>query len=505
MDLLGLEKRRPLGRLEAYSAVRHHLGFYNNVGMTATYTACSAKDGSLQQKVFATLHHVIAYHSNLSAIPINEDQPYPDIYFARLPSIDLRTCVEFRTRQRPIPKGDEDDNELDVVLRSQHDLDFKPASPHRPCWRLIITVCPQDPESFTASWIFHHALSDGASSLLFHETFLEHLNNISPEEDASPIVPTPSTQDLLPPFEDLHPMSISWPFFLRAVGRSVLPSFFKPEAGLWTGERVRATTGASHNTTVALSADLTQRFASKCREQKTSVTAALSTLLAAILLRSVSSEAGEQEKSVRINMPIALRPFLDVEDNQMVNAITDLTTTFVATGKSEPSQSEPSQREPNNTGVTSVIKGFNWSTARRIKSELSAEVAQKGTDNPIALLKYVSDMHEYFTSKVGKDRETTAEVSNLGVWRARREGVLDGDKEAADGAGAEKNWRLGRMVLSQSVHRVGAMVSLSAVTGGDGCLVLSFNWGEPLDAEMVFLREVPGLVKEGITALANEG
>lgn len=49
------------------------------------------------------------------------------------------------------------------------------------------------------------------------------------------------------------------------------------------------------------------------------------------------------------------------------------------------------------------------------------------------------------------------------------------------------------------------MVSLSAVTGGDGCLVLSFNWGEPLDAEMGFLREVPGLVKEGITVLANEG
>lgn len=505
MDLLGLEKRRPLGRLEAYSAVRHHLGFYNNVGMTATYTACSAKDGSLQQKVFATLHHVIAYHSNLSAIPINEDQPYPDIYFARLPSIDLRTCVEFHTRQCPIPKGDEDDNELDEVLRSQHDLDFKPASPHRPCWRLIITVCPQDPESFTASWIFHHALSDGASSLLFHETFLEYLNNISPEEDPSPIVPTPSTQDLLPPFEDLHPMSISWPFFLRAVGRSVLPSFFKPEAGLWTGERVRATTGASHNTTVALSADVTQRFASKCREQKTSVTAALSTLLAAILLRSVSSEAGEQEKSVRINMPIALRPVLDVEETQMVNAITDLTCTFVATGSSEVSQSETSRSEPSNTRVPSITNEFNWSTARRIKSELATEVAQKGTDNPIALLKYVSDMHEYFTSKIGKDRESTAEVSNLGVWRARREGVLDGDQKTADGARTEKNWRLGRMVLSQSVHRVGAMVSLSAVTGGDGCLVLSFNWREPLDAEMGFLRDVPGLVKEGITALANEG
>jgi hypothetical protein len=32
-----LEKLRPCGRLEKYSTARHHLGYFNNVGLTAIY------------------------------------------------------------------------------------------------------------------------------------------------------------------------------------------------------------------------------------------------------------------------------------------------------------------------------------------------------------------------------------------------------------------------------------------------------------------------------------
>lgn len=151
VDQERLERVRPCGRLETYSTARHYLSFYNNVGLTATYTSSFKHQFALEKLVYLALHHVIAHHPNLSAIPINECNSYPNVYFGRLPEIDLRTCVEFITRKKPIPQGDETDQELDEILRGQHNTGFKTESGLRPYWRLIITSSPKTSGIFSAS------------------------------------------------------------------------------------------------------------------------------------------------------------------------------------------------------------------------------------------------------------------------------------------------------------------------------------------------------------------
>jgi hypothetical protein len=242
------------------------------------------------------------------------------------------------------------------------------------------------------------------------------------------------------------------------------------------------TAGASHNSTVVISAEVTKAFARKCRDEKTSVTAALSTLLAAVLSTNISPH-----DEIRINTPISLRPFLDIPADRMVNAITDHTSTF--------------------TSIThdndATIQGFDWAKARHIKHELVEQVEKEGRDNPVALLKYVSNMHEYFAEKVGKERDSSAEVSNLGVWRPHQPDVKEGS-EAKKGTEKNAKWTLRRMTFSQSLNRTGAQISLSAVTGGDGCLVLSFNWPGDAEGDMHFLPQLPQRMKRGIDALSRE-
>jgi hypothetical protein len=165
-----LEKLRPCGRLETYSTARHHLGYYNNVAVTVTYSSPSTSNTSLESLIFSALRQVIAKHPNLSVIALDEDKSHPQVYFARLPSIDLRKCVEFPVRKGPISSDGEIDGDLEQVIAEQHSRNFKDDLGTKPFWRLVVLTSPNDKSTFTATWVFHHALSDGASALLFHET-----------------------------------------------------------------------------------------------------------------------------------------------------------------------------------------------------------------------------------------------------------------------------------------------------------------------------------------------
>lgn len=476
MDTDQLQKLRLCGRLETYSTARHHLGFFNNVALTATYRTSSTSTKSLNNVVFAALHHVIAEHPNLSAMPMNEDKSYPDVHFALLPEIDLRKCVEFYTRETLIPQGDGADDELDELLREQHSRNFKGNAESRPYWRLAICLSPKNPGIFSASWIFHHALSDGASSMLFHQSFLDGLNAAMALDEPSPIVKAPSNALLLS-LEELHPMTTSWPFFLRAIAGSLLPSYFAPRPpNLWTGSPLSDTAEtrlSARITTTCLSPEITEAFATKCRAENTSVTAALSTLLAAAISSTIAPG-----KDLKIGMPISLRPFLSIpssQTTQMVNAISNHVSSFTAAP-------------------------FSWSTARKVKTELQSEVAKKGADNPIALLKYVSDIQDFFSGMSGQQRQCSGEVSNLGVWRGHSssKSAAAEDVDESDG-----KWSCGRMTFSQSTNQAGAPICLSAVTGADGCLVLSFSWADENAVVEEGLGRVPHAVREGLEKLLH--
>ena len=473
-DMKELEKLRPCGRLETYSTARHALGYYNNVALAATYISSSPPQ-SLETSIYAALKQVIAKHVNLSATPVNEDKSYPDVYFARLPSIDLRTCVELRERKKPVPKDGEVDKELDELFKEQHNRNFKDELGSKPFWRLAVLTSSTEKSTFTAVWVFHHALADGASALLFHETFLGVLKDQAPILEPSPIVQSPAIP-LPPPFEEQHPMTISWPVFLNAVVKSLLPSVFdKRPAKLWTGNDISSELTQApgfHSRTIVFSADTTKRLAQLSRKQGVTVTATLQALLAASLFANIPAN---DFNKVAIAAPISMRPFLqNVPDDQMTNAIASYDFTH--------------HRPTPATQNSGALQYFSWPEVLAVKSSIQAAVAKHGHDNPIALLKYVSNMHDFLTSNLGKPRMPSAELSNIGVYKPKSEG----------------EWRIARMTFSQCANPTAAALNVNVVTGGDGNASLNVSWCEGAVEEGLVGKVMEGL-EEGIVGLVEGG
>jgi hypothetical protein len=60
------------------------------------------------------------------------------------------------------------DTELDSILESGHNKRFPTDLPF---WRLIILSSAEVKNEFVAPFIFHHALGDGSSGIVFHKDF----------------------------------------------------------------------------------------------------------------------------------------------------------------------------------------------------------------------------------------------------------------------------------------------------------------------------------------------
>jgi hypothetical protein len=474
-DLSNLKKLRACGRLETYSTARHHLGFYKNVGFTAEYVASEVPQSSLKVRIYTALRSVVIQHPVLTAITLNEDQSYPNVYFAQLPEIDLRTCVEIFERKTPFPSDGEADEELDQYLVQQHSRDFKNDLGSKPFWRLLVLTSPHNASKFTATWMWHHALADGASGFLFHESFVAGLNTSEAGGIADPIVQSPCAA-LAPPLEKLHPMTISWPYFIKAILGALLPSVFaKRPPNLWTGNPIQPNTTPipqPRYCTLVLSKANTNKLVQVSRSEKTSVTATLQCLLAASLFAYLPAEDYER---LKIEGPISIKRFLDVEEKQMTMAIAEYAYLH----------ERVALQEVKDTAKPSVLQQFSWDAARAVKSTMATEVAKSGVDNPVALLKYVSSMPQFLLDKLGKPRESAAEVSSAGVWKLGQ---------------SSGSWNVGRMVFSQSPNIVANALKVSVVTGGDGNAVLNFCWAEDAVEEQLMRNVIQG-VKYGIEEL----
>ncbi|KAH8702885.1 alcohol acetyltransferase [Phaeosphaeriaceae sp. PMI808] len=475
-DLKELQKIRQCGRLETTSTARHHTGHYNNVGLAATYSSLSSTPESMQVLVYATLRKVICKHPGLSAITLNEDKSYPHPYFARLPSVDLRTCVEFRERKGSIPGDGEADTEMDLLITEQHRLGYKTDVPSKPFWRLIVLTLPADQNTFTAAWFFHHTVGDGTSAFIFHETFLASLNALESNPVADPIVEAPTNTTFPKAFEKMHPMNTTLPFVAKTVCKHYLPLIFnKRPAKLWTGNDVPATVGPNppfNYRTFVLSAHVTSRLVQICRRERATVTSTIECLVAASLFTYLPEDSVDQ---IRFSGPISMRRFLkdNVPADQFVNAVSTWDMKHYR-----------KNHMPNTTVDAkqgSVLQRFSWDESRAIKAAIQKQVSKEGRDNKIAMLKYVPNIPDYWAGHQGKPREKTAEMSNIGVYKAK----------ATPG---EAKWQIGRIAFSQCAAPQGSAFGVNVVTGGDGNASINFGWLDAAIEKDLLTKIIEGVV-----------
>ncbi|CAG7950174.1 unnamed protein product [Penicillium olsonii] len=421
--------------LEADCALRHDMHFYENAAVSATYHMEHPFSEVTQLLIRKACQDLVEQHPILSTFPWKDDEG--KLVYRRSSEIDLTKMIFVHERKNKKSDIKAEDSELETLLQVQHNLSF---SPPLPFWRLCILHDPLDNTEFTACFVFHHSIADGTSGMIFHASFLRALGNCKSKDDLGNGLFEPKEQPLLPSLEDLAPKG-SYGVNMTS---EIVESESVSESSVWKGASIMPPSDTQIRL-MTIDNMASSSLAMRCRAESTTVTAALQTIIACAFFDHIPRGF----TTVRSSVPYSARRLLPPNIPQ------DSIGVWIGEIKDE------YHRE-----ATTAHSEFPWDEARRSRQIIEATLSRVFNDHVSSMKEFDYDKNEKsLLSKIGQSRGSTFELSNIGRLPTK-------DLEN----GGSKFPFIGRMFLSQACSVSGSAVEISVVTGGDGCLTLTFAW-----------------------------
>lgn len=359
----------------------------------------------------------------------------------------------------------------------------------RPLWRVSVL---EDKQTVIFAW--HHAIGDGASGFALQRTFLDGLNGPSTDADeveGGTIIAPPTNLHLTPTTESRTSVAVTWRTFFSIMYETFAPKSWLKGYAAWTGNLVGSSTDApaAPDTRVQVRLRKLEREQGKklvevCRKNGTTVTAFLHTLGVVVwsdVLRtsedgSLQGEIGTKWKTLSTSIPVSLRRFTSATPFEMCDHVSNY-------------HYYPSIRADH----SSVDKEtFPWEEAKKLAKELKSGL--EGTKQVIGTIRYMFTLGiawGFFSGQVGKKRNYTFEVSNVGVLPKSQVAIEEG-KAQWD---AEEVWH------AQNDGVCGAAVKMNvAGVSESGTIAVVYTWGEGAADTVLADRFVEG-VHEGIRAI----
>ena len=108
-----------------------------------------------------------------------------------------------------------------------------------------------------------------------------------------------------------------------------------------------------------------------------------------------------------------------------------------------------------------------WNIACMLEIHMRDALAECSHDNLVGLLPYVSDTVEYYRKKIGKEREVTFELSNVGAFK-----LPEGKEPSTVG----DTWTLKSMTFTQGATPVGPPFNVNCISVQGGPLTIAITW-----------------------------
>lgn len=450
------------GLNELRCIVRDTLGLYGTIAACATYTDSGASNSNLPvDDIVMALKQCVAEHPVLTTIVLDTQTDSP--LLARQANMSI--SHHLRISSHPISP----ENAMAEVLNQVHNDPLDDLSTHPP-WRLYIRMIKTSSalRTFIAAFAYSHAIADGFSGLLFHRSFLRALCGTEglPHTTDANFVPETSSR-LFPALEQAATLPISWSFLLGPLIAEYCPGILKRALGMSSNEPSEVWTGASSRPTKPTAAQplhtslrhrsvsnrTVERVSDACRLHQTKLTGLLILLTSRSLARSLQETGQEDPRLFKAETAIDLRRCIPAAKDTMGNfpsAVTDVVTT-------------------SNTKATDTpLTKEDWQTAQRLTHRLQ-EASSTLSDQPVGLLKYLSDFRSWTIKKASQPPECSFSVSNLGVFETET-AKADGESESGGG------WVIGDMAFSQSADATGAAFNLNLASTKAGGLNVVVTW-----------------------------
>ncbi|KAK4459344.1 alcohol acetyltransferase-domain-containing protein [Cladorrhinum samala] len=344
------------------------------------------------------------------------------------------------------------------ILEKQHNQAW-PAIASRPPWKTTVISyagSATGSDSIDALvaldvvFAVHHSIADGRSTAAFHARLLSELTRMaeSPMQLSGRVLSLPENPQFVRPLEEAVRFTQSWPFLLRILWREFAPAWLQPTlAATWTGGPITREPCQTNLRLVVLPANRARKVLAACREHQTTLTPLLHALTLISLTKHVPAEVAGAFSS---STPIDLRPFME-HDQPSQDAPGTLQFGVLVTTQQHRFEAPVLQSLRKNENVEDTL----WRVAAELRSEMKRRLEGLPGDDIISMLGWISDWRKFWLTKLGKQRETTWEVSNIGS--------MVGSSEDANG------WRIERSIMSQGATVSGAAigVNVAGISKGD--------------------------------------
>ncbi|RDW74846.1 hypothetical protein BP6252_05988 [Coleophoma cylindrospora] len=458
---------------------REDLGWYHAVIIGAIYEfQPDFIDNNLAcRSFFYPLKRCIEKHPYL-CVAVNDmhtDKPF----YESVPTINLEDHISIVNDPAAV---NDQVAAIERVLSQQLDLPFTRGIPP---WRTV--VLPLGPNQCFVAFAFSHIIGDGPTGTAFHRTFLEACRSIPDLKSSEPhIIKTP-VRPLPPPFDTPERLPISWSFLLAPLIASILPHFIVKllglplgaspvDAGTWTGSPTAYDPRTSHSKIklCEFEAALMKNAIHVSRKHDAKFTGTLHQLVTRALSKAITNpDVTNFISQTTINM----RRSIGIPDDEMGNFVSGCYVVHPRSNLSGPLSDE------------------EWEGARSATQAFATRAASL-QNQLVGLLRYLSSIRKWTLAKIGQQRDSSYEISNVGA--------MDVGQDKSTGHMGQAS--ITKMVFAQPGHITSNPIAFNIISVKGGSLVCTVTWsaralGMPENDEEWFVDQLCSSLTEGMKSL----
>ncbi|KAF4981259.1 hypothetical protein FZEAL_2885 [Fusarium zealandicum] len=462
---------------EMRTIAREDAGYYHAVIIGAVYELRDL-DIKSRSSYFHPLRRCIETHPFFSVTVGDKDTD--KAFYQRVASVNLEDHISIidDPAVSTDPLG-----AIGKSLEPELDLPFLAGIPP---WRIV--VLPLQPSQCFIAFSFSHMIGDGPTGVAFHKTFLAGCRE-TPESKPSSVI-TPPANPLSAPFDTPERLPISWSFLLAPFIANFIPHFIvkllglrvsgsSVDEGTWTGAPMFFDPETYQNKLRIreVEAPLLENAVQASRDHDAKLTGTIHNLIARALSKAIPApNITNFVSQTAINMRRSIGISNDVTGNFASGC-------YVAYPRSN---------------ATGPLTEEEWASASSSTKEFATS-AHKLEDQAIGLLRYLPSIRKWTLTKLGKQRDSSFDMSNVGSFDAS-EGASTADQEQA---------RITKMVFSQPGQVISCPIAFNFVAVKGGSLVYTVTWqpgalglGVSEEEEEKVVEEVCSTLQQGFKDLA---
>jgi len=489
---------------ELYQASLHVLGMYCGTSVACTYRIpdkiASTGEEALDAALNTAIAQTVLQYPVLQVGIYKEDSRRPS--YMQLDTVDLNQHVQWKTLES---EDDVDAAALETLI-TQIDTKFHDIEA-RPPWRITV-LRRRGSRAVEVNFVWHHALADGMSGKMFHETLLRHLTgaddgSVTPGESRILDV-SGSAKRFPPPMEKMVKYPVSFGYVLSELWKEVRP----PKAGSaadqvlahWAPLQLQPPETDIRR--VRLSNERLRIVLAACRQHNTTLTGLLHGIIAVALSSLLSKKQApgflaKTAMNMRVLTPASgsLVPKETMADIVSVVGHTfDPDATAAIRSKIETAASESSEQSRRGTLAEAI-----WASAVTARQDIKKVLDQGTKDNIIGVMGFVPDWRDHGRSVAKKPRDSAWVITNLGV--------IDGGLSGEDGGACirrDDNWHIEGGTFSINAQTTGAAISVCVIAVKHRELVLDVCWQrDVIDSRIA--EGVAQATEDWLTYLGTDG